>query len=667
MIICSSFIESLNQWGMTSLQIALSIIIQSSILIVLIFVIDLFCCKFKQISANFRYGLWILILIKLLLPPSLPPPTGIGCWIPHQIRQAAFNTHPAIVYDIADHQKIPIETISASKISGKPNVILNKQGSIFLVWIITVSLLITILYQRIRTIHKKLKKSINAPRDITDLLECCCKKLKIRKNIQLKVTEHICSPAVYGFFKPVILLPEGMLEKLSYEQLENVFIHELVHIQRHDTLINWIQTLTQIVFFFHPLLWFINHRIKHLRELAVDEQVLAVNQSTPHSYIETLIRISEIVFKKPGLCLHLLGIAESRKALERRIMHMSTQTKYHSSKFLNWSVIALIGVLLIPMAPGIASDKTEKIIQTTAPELPAGIKALFDLNKEDLLKKFGKPQNIFYANKKYTLNDLPKMYYLGFEDISFRIDKDRIVEITLLSPKYVFANGIRPKDTQAKVVAAFGPNYVIKKSVIKDFLIYPQFGLTFEIYKPKRLALEINIKRDYGNPILLQFHKKSIEFSNALPAKIKQLNIDTANINEVLKLFGPPLKYVWGNKSFKPAHLPDTFIMSYPCSFMIYIRNGKIMELRHEYGSKYIFNNKLHIGSTTIKETLALLGQPEKTVISKKINWQESQNILFKDIDGHKGYCYYHVPEHHVRIWFANDKIIAIYMTRSVF
>ena len=118
------------------------------------------------------------------------------------------------------------------------------------------------------------------------------------------------------------------------------------------------------------------------------------------------------------------------------------------------------------------------------------------------LARFGQPVAIFYGENRYSLDDLPEQYYMSFGDrgLSFHIRENRIVGVTLLGPAYVFSNGVRVGDSEAKVKQAFGSNYVVKESQSKDFLIYPQLDLSFEVYKPDRIVREINIGRDYGRP-----------------------------------------------------------------------------------------------------------------------------------------------------------------------
>jgi hypothetical protein len=151
------------------------------------------------------------------------------------------------------------------------------------------------------------------------------------------------------------------------------------------------------------------------------------------------------------------------------------------------------------------------------------------------------------------------------------------------------------------------------------------------------------------------------EFTKQLPAKIKQLDIDTADLEEVKEIFGKPLKYVWGKKTFTEDNLPRQYILDYPSDFSVYMRGNKIIEIRHGDESSYIFRGKLRCGST-LDEVFEVLGHPEKIVKGKN---EYKNGVLYKDIDGRKGHCYYRRSDQNVRLWFSDYKIGAIYMTRS--
>ncbi|NQT02918.1 MAG: hypothetical protein HQ580_12895, partial [Planctomycetes bacterium] len=152
------------------------------------------------------------------------------------------------------------------------------------------------------------------------------------------------------------------------------------------------------------------------------------------------------------------------------------------------------------------------------------------------------------------------------------------------------------------------------------------------------------------------------EFTRRLPARIRQLDIDTANLEQVKEIFGKPLKYIWGKDTFTKDDLPKRYVLVYPSNFHIYMRENKIVELRHEHDFSYVFRNKIRCGST-LDEVFEVVGHPEKIVQGEENKFENG--VLYKDIEDWKGYCYYARYDHDVRLWFKDYKIFSIYMTRS--
>jgi hypothetical protein len=119
-----------------------------------------------------------------------------------------------------------------------------------------------------------------------------------------------------------------------------------------------------------------------------------------------------------------------------------------------------------------------------------------DMSKDDVLKSLGKPGNIFYEQEKYTLNNLPRKYYMCFEGgISFLIVDGSVKEIGVQKPFCKFTNGLGVGDSEQDIIQAFGDDFQLYESELKDFLIYKDEGLTFEIHKEKRTVIEIGVSR----------------------------------------------------------------------------------------------------------------------------------------------------------------------------
>jgi uncharacterized protein (TIGR03435 family) len=105
-------------------------------------------------------------------------------------------------------------------------------------------------------------------------------------------------PGVFGVFKPVLLLPEGITERLTPPQLEAVLSHELCHVRRRDNLTATIHMTVEAIFWFHPLVWWIRERLVEERERACDEEVLRV-VSEPEIYAEGILNVCRFYLASP--------------------------------------------------------------------------------------------------------------------------------------------------------------------------------------------------------------------------------------------------------------------------------------------------------------------------------------------------------------------------------
>ena len=81
-------------------------------------------------------------------------------------------------------------------------------------------------------------------------------------------------PGVLGILKPILLLPKGITDRLPPAQLDAIIAHEMSHVRRRDNLTGAIHMLVEAIFWFHPMVWWIEARLIEERERACDEEVL---------------------------------------------------------------------------------------------------------------------------------------------------------------------------------------------------------------------------------------------------------------------------------------------------------------------------------------------------------------------------------------------------------
>lgn len=95
-------------------------------------------------------------------------------------------------------------------------------------------------------------------------------RLGIRRPVRLLLTRRLPSPAVWGVWKPALLMPAAMASSLTIAELEAIFAHELAHVRRHDHLINLLQMLLESALFFNPAVWWISRQVRVEREACCD-------------------------------------------------------------------------------------------------------------------------------------------------------------------------------------------------------------------------------------------------------------------------------------------------------------------------------------------------------------------------------------------------------------
>jgi beta-lactamase regulating signal transducer with metallopeptidase domain/HEAT repeat protein len=360
-------IETLNRFGDRFLSLAGPMLLQSSIVIALLFALDWLLRE--RVRAVVRHAVWMLALVKLLLPTSLALPTSPAYWLRQQTAPPA--PPPVVVTrayappPAAQSFQLPANFTRAEIASVIPPAPrLTAAGTVGLAVALGALALLTVLVRRARAvrrlIHQSAPPSATEPVPLEELLGICAREMGVRRRIGIRLSDAVPGPALCGLFRPVILMPERVAENLSDSQLRAVLLHELAHFQRGDLWINHLQTLLQIVYWWHPLLWLANARIRQVREEAVDETVLVALRDESETYPETLLNVAKLSLPRPRFAIGLVGIVECRSTLGQRIRRMLTRPLPHNARvgLVGVAIVIAAGAVLLPMAR--AAKEAEK-------------------------------------------------------------------------------------------------------------------------------------------------------------------------------------------------------------------------------------------------------------------------------------------------------------------
>jgi bla regulator protein BlaR1 len=98
----------------------------------------------------------------------------------------------------------------------------------------------------------------------------------VRRPVALLESARVAGPLVLGHLRPAILLPLGAVAGLSPALLEALLAHELAHIVRRDYLLNLGLAVAEVLFFYHPAVWFMANCLRAERENCCDDQAAAL-------------------------------------------------------------------------------------------------------------------------------------------------------------------------------------------------------------------------------------------------------------------------------------------------------------------------------------------------------------------------------------------------------
>lgn len=293
---------------------------------------------FRKNRAQVRYSLWLSASLKFLIPFSLLMTLGSSLqWAPAAQKIVAA---PAISIEMLQVSQPFPEALPL--ISHAPGTRDSAAIAIFALWLCGFSAIALIRFRDWRGIRIAVRSS--TPLDIP--------AMGIPPIVEIRSSPGLLEPGVVGLFRPILLLPEGIVESLTPCQLKAVLAHELCHIRRRDNLASAIHMLVEALFWFHPLVWWIGARLLEERERACDEAVLRLGNE-PHDYAEGILNVCKNYLESPLSCVS--GVTGSN--LKKRIQFILAGHAPNGLNFAKKLALAFvaIGALAVPLVVGIIS------------------------------------------------------------------------------------------------------------------------------------------------------------------------------------------------------------------------------------------------------------------------------------------------------------------------
>ncbi len=331
----------------------------------LIPIIALIIWIFRVKSAATRYSLWLFVIFAMialpLITPLIPQMDFTGS---HSQRSAGDKPDDMMKLGMEGSAGELSEASDSAPPVGAAKAAVGKEMDVSMINPVSVAYFVWcagalfIFCATICAYGKLRKLRISSPdiRDpaVLELLSRLKRKIGVKRSVALRVSSEVYTPVSLGIFSPTIILPDGVMDSGSHDDMEMILTHELAHIKRHDYLINVIQNMLKVVFFFHPLFHLMNRNLAKEREHICDDWVIDMTEQRG-GYAECIVGLLEKAIYKPVNIPVTIAMAERKRDIPGRIDMIVDKKRRITTKLSRKTLIALllIGCLALPIIGGI--------------------------------------------------------------------------------------------------------------------------------------------------------------------------------------------------------------------------------------------------------------------------------------------------------------------------
>lgn len=178
-------------------------------------------------------------------------------------------------------------------------------------------------------------------------------ELEISRKITLRISDHLNTPAAFGLMNPVVMIPRSMVNSLSFQDMETVLYHELIHHRRLDAWMSGLQAVVVTLWWFNPVVWILSSELRKIREDCCDDYYLSLHTQS-ENYCRSLLRVANEC-KYPVPASPFMGFADSIHPLGNRFKRIMDDTLKRTHK-LTWSYTTILCLIAVSAFSGIQNQ-----------------------------------------------------------------------------------------------------------------------------------------------------------------------------------------------------------------------------------------------------------------------------------------------------------------------
>ncbi|MBE6981809.1 MAG: M56 family metallopeptidase [Ruminococcaceae bacterium] len=282
-----------------------------------------------RIGVRFQYGLWLLVLIRLLVPLNIPAPSSVMNALPkapaldQPLTYIGYDTGnlpdlakperdpalPEAQQQVQYQQALEQYNEAMDAVKAETGIAITPENLLLGIWLLGMTAVGAILLASNLRFGKKLRKNRSPmEQDYIPLQVFTCPNLQ--------------TPCLFGLFRPRVYLSES----LSGEAQLHVLHHEYTHFRQWDHLWAFLRCLCLAVHWYNPLVWAAASLSKKDSELSCDEgTVRRLGEEARIPYGQTLIAMTSA--GHTSLITTATTMTGNHRTLKARILSIARHPK----------------------------------------------------------------------------------------------------------------------------------------------------------------------------------------------------------------------------------------------------------------------------------------------------------------------------------------------------
>ena len=290
-------------------------------------------CKAGRFRPAMCHALWLVVLVKLLTPPLALYP-----WAPGELLGARFQTAGpgSEVAPPVEPVSGPADESEAPRVLRLVGVALQAAGGVRALggqragggwiayallglWVAGSVSMAGLQVARLLRLRRLLARGRPAPQWLEKQSQAVASSLGVQVP-ELRVVPGIWTAMTWNLGRPMLLVPEPLLDELDRDRWQGVIAHELAHLRRRDHWVGWVELMAGCAWWWNPVFWYARRRLHEQAEMACDAWVVWALPEQRRDYAEALVRAVEFASARP-VPAPVLGMGSGPTvAFERRLV-----------------------------------------------------------------------------------------------------------------------------------------------------------------------------------------------------------------------------------------------------------------------------------------------------------------------------------------------------------